>query len=243
MALFRAKQRSDCLTDDQLSDATGRVTPPTGASRVDHRECLPPSQRVSVLAGTNPLPDPANPNIVPLGGQTGERAGKPIPPNEEMTWRRLNGDSLNLSRVVSACSTHSVRVSARSDSTRLDSTRLNPSRPADGTDWPPCACQRQHRLKGNCLRARDRQGPAEGEPSTTQLARVVISRSQPATITPQLLGASDQRVGVIQPIAAPVGSDRIAMRPTIGTSNGSRITVAPADLAVASRASTSSTSK
>src|SRR5262249_29684380 len=48
---------------------------------------------------------------------------------------------------------------------------------------------------------------------------------------------------VIQPIPAPPGSVRMAMRPTSGTSNGSRITLAPAAFAALSRTSTSSTAR
>jgi hypothetical protein len=47
--------------------------------------------------------------------------------------------------------------------------------------------------------------------------------------------------GVIQPMPPPPGCCRIAMRPIPGTSKGSRTIVAPAFLAFATRASTSST--
>src|SRR5262249_11982427 len=49
--------------------------------------------------------------------------------------------------------------------------------------------------------------------------------------------------GVLQAIPAPPGSLIMAMRPTSGTSNGSRITCAPAAFATLSRASTSSTAR
>ena len=49
--------------------------------------------------------------------------------------------------------------------------------------------------------------------------------------------------GVIQPTTAPPGSFRMAMRPTPGTSNGSRIKVAPPATAFLTRASMSSTAR
>ena len=49
------------------------------------------------------------------------------------------------------------------------------------------------------------------------------------------------QAGVIQPMPAPPGSERIAIRPTPGTSNGSFITLAPTCAAFLSRLSMSST--
>src|SRR5262249_6239648 len=61
---------------------------------------------------------------------------------------------------------------------------------------------------------------------------------------PQLSGSSppgNQDTGVIQPMPAPPGSVRIAMRPTPFTSKIGRISFAPAAIAFFTRASTSST--
>jgi integrase len=61
------------------------------------------------------------------------------------------------------------------------------------------------------------------------------------TITVRRHAGQIHQAGVIQPMPAPPGSERIAIRPTSGTSNGSFITLAPTCAAFRNRVSTSST--